>query len=129
MTVTSSTDILKTSMAWLFALLFPVLILLINNNVSRSILFTFYPIALAMLARTGPFWVDKVHILVASILTGCLYVLINAVSQKSRDAIKDPSSDSIRSSFIFSGMALGTVTILAVSGIFSNLYLPTNFSS
>ena len=129
MTVTSSTDILKTSMAWLIALLFPVLILLIDSNVSRSILFTFYPIALAMLVRTGPFWVDKVHILMASLLTGCLYVLINAVSPKSRDAFKDPSSDKIRSSFIFSGMVLGTVSILAISGIFSNLYRLNNFNS
>ena len=126
---TAGIDIFKSSMAWLVALMFPVLILLINSSVSRSILFTFYPIALAMLVRTGPFWVDKVHIIIASFLVGGVYVIINSVSPKWRDSIKDPNSDKLRSGLVFTGMALLTVFNLAVSGFFSQLYLPSNFSA
>jgi len=129
MPVTSVSDIMKSSSLWMIALLCPVLILLINNNVSRSILFTLYPIILAGLTRTGPFWVDKIHILGVSFVVGAIYVLINATSVKVREAIRDPNTDKVRAGFIFGGLSVATVSILAISGIFTNLYRDSNFSA
>lgn len=129
MTATAGVDIAKSSVAWLIALLFPVLMVLIDKYAWRASLFTLYPIALSILARTGPFWVDRLHVLGASFVVGILYVIIISRSPKSRKAIEDTDADKTRSVLIFTGMALGTVIVMALSGVVSKLYSLENFNS
>ena len=111
---------------WTILLAIPVLLLTIDNSWSRVILLSIYPICLALISRTNPFFISLDIILIISILVGLFYAGLN-LGQKIKKALKEPAENKLVANSVMWSVIGFFIILIAIIGIKKQLFNSSNF--
>jgi lysylphosphatidylglycerol synthetase-like protein (DUF2156 family) len=114
------------SIVWAILLALPVLLLMIDKSWSRVILLSLYPICLALISRTNPFYISMDIILIVSLLVGLFYVALNQ-NKNVKKALKEPTKNKVVAhSVLWSVLGL-FILLIGLIGWHKQLFRSSNF--
>jgi Zn-dependent protease len=114
------------SISWAILLALPVLLLTIDKSWSRVVLLSIYPICLALISRTNPFYISMEIILIISLLIGLFYVALNQ-NKNVKKALKNPAENKLVVNAVLWSVIGLFILLLVLIGWHKQLFRSSNF--